>query len=300
MRLSVTVPVHNEIQNIPVFFQRARTVLDSIEGLSGWEMVFVNNGSTDGTLEVLHEIRTGDGRVRVVSLSRNFGYHASVSAGLRHGNGDLYAIIDVDGEDPPELLARFFGEIQNGAQIAYGIRSQRPESNVITSMRRLFYFLNKTVADAEIIMWMSEFCMMERTVRDAILAPKTTYPFLRAELGYVGFRRVGIQYRREMRMFGESHYRLFQMTRFAIGGILSSSTFPLRFVLYLAAVLAVAFPVVTVTTDMSLERAAALALITCFYFLLISIPILALYLARTYKNGVARPVFVVDEKNSRL
>lgn len=300
MRLSVTVSVHNEKENIPVFFPILKKTLEGMTSLSSWEIVFVNNGSSDSTLAELMKVRSEDSRVRVLSLSRNFGYHAAVSAGLTYGDGDLFAVIDVDGEDPPEMLPKFLAAIADGAQIAYGIRSQRPESQAITLMRRLFYLINKTVADAEIIMWMSEFCMMRRAVRDAILAPKTTFPFLRAEIGYVGFNRVGIPYLRQRRLLGKSHYRLWSMTSFAVGGILSSSTFPLRFVLYMAMLIAIAFPLIAFVLHWNLATAAAAAAIIGFYFALASISVLALYLARTYKNGVGRPVFVVDPDNSRL
>lgn len=300
MRLSTTVSVHNEEQNIPVFYAKALQVLESIRGLDSWELVFVNNGSSDGTLRELLKLRENDGRVRIVTLSRDFGYHAAVSAGLANGEGDLYAVIDVDGEDPPELLVDFFETVRTGAQIAYGIRSKRLEASALTLMRRLFYLVNKSVADADIVMWMAEFCMMQRAVRDAILTPRTTFPFLRAEIGYVGFRRVGIPYRRQRRWFGKSHYRLWSMAMFAIAGILSSSTFPLRLVLYLAFAVAVAYPLLVLTLKLSFVAAAAVAAITGFYFCLGSISILSLYLARTYKNGVARPIFVVDPENTRL
>jgi dolichol-phosphate mannosyltransferase len=292
--------VHNEEQNVPVFLERLRAVLDALPGLGGWEIVFVNNGSDDLTLARLHAAHTADPRVRVVSLARDFGYQAAVTAGLTHGDGDLYAVIDVDGEDPPEVLPRFLDAITDGAHIAYGIRSQRPEPTAIILFRRLFYYLNRFVADAEIVVWMAEFSMLRRVVRDAILVPRTTYPFLRAEIGFVGFTRVGVPYVRQPRMFGKSHYNLWRMTTFAVAGILSSSTFPLRLVLYLAAALAFAFPLAVLVLRLGLARAANLAVIALFYFLLMAVPTLSLYLARTYKNGVARPVFIVDPGNSRL
>ncbi len=299
-RLSVTIPVHNEEQNVPVFLDRVRTVLDALPSLASWEIIFVNNGSEDSTLELLHAAHAADPRVRVVSLARNFGYQAAVTAGITHGEGDLYAIIDVDGEDPPELLPKFIAAIEGGAHIAYGIRSQRPEPAPIVLARRLFYYLNKFVADAEIVVWMAEFSMMRHVVRDAILVPKTTFPFLRAEIGYVGFTRVGVPYVREPRMFGQSHYNLWRMTTFAVAGILSSSTFLLRLVLYVGAALAVLFPLVVLAFHLDLVRAASVAAITLFYFLLLAVPTLSLYLARTYKNGVGRPIFVVDPGASRL
>lgn len=300
MKLSVIVPVYNEETNIAPFYERTRPVLESLPGLAGWEIIFVNNGSADGSLAELKRFRARDERVKIVTLSRNFGYHGALTAGLTHGTGELLAAIDVDCEDPPELFTTFLNAIKQGAQVAYGIRSNRDEFKVITLFRQAFYYLNQMVADSEVIVWMAEFCMMTRQVRDAILTPKTTYPFLRAEIGYVGFTRVGIPYRREARRRGRSHYNLLGMTRFAIGGILSSSTFPLRLVMYLAAALAIGFPLVALLARLSLEESAHWVAIVGFYFLLYSGSSLTLYLARTYKNGVARPVFIVDHQQTFL
>lgn len=300
MKLSVIVPVYNERENIPPFYERTRKVLEAIPALESWQIVFVNDGSQDNSLERILKIRAQDPRVKVVTLSRNFGYHAVLVAGLTLTESDLYAIIDVDGEDPPELFTSFYQAIQAHAQVVYGIRSQRDEPRWITSFRALFYHINNRIADSPTVLWMAEFGMITKEVRNAILAPRTTYPFLRAELAYVGFRRVGIPYQRSKRMHGESHYRFGSMTRFAVAAFLASSTFPLRMVLYLAAGFGLALPIVTWLRKLSMGQAAAAAGLFMYYFLLLTVPMIALYLARTYKNGVARPVFIVDEGQTHL
>jgi polyisoprenyl-phosphate glycosyltransferase len=233
-------------------------------------------------------------------LSRRFGYHGVLMAGLCTVASDLYAMIDVDCEDPPELLADFLSAIHEGAQVAYGIRSNREEPYVITLCRKLFYHATKRIADSEIVVWMAEFAMITKQVRDAIVLPRTTYPFLRAELGYVGFKRVGVEYFRAKRQHGRSHYNLWKMTRFAVAGMLSSSTFLLRLVLYIAVVLGVGYPVAVLALSLSRQAAVGTAIILSFYFLLVSIPTLALYIARTYKNGVFRPVFIIDHSQTHL
>lgn len=300
MKLSVIVPVHNESKNVVPFYERARTVLEALQGIREWTILFVNDASEDDSLAEILKLRVLDPRVRVITLSRRFEYHAVLLAGLTTSESDLYAMVDVDCEDPPELFARFYEAIQGGAQVAYGIRSNREEPALLTFLRKVFYYANKRIADSEIVVWMAEFAMITRQVRDAIIAPRTTYPFLRAELGYVGFTRVGIPYFRAKRTQGRSHYSLWRMTRFAVAGILSSSTFFLRLVLYLAALLGASYPLIVLTFGLSGEAAAHLALILTFYFLLLSVPIIALYLARTYKNGVARPVFVIDQTQTFL
>lgn len=300
MKLSVIVPVHNESANITPFYQRARTVLEALQGIREWTILFVNDASEDDSLAEILKLRALDPRVRVITLSRRFGYHAVLLAGLSRIESDLYAMVDVDCEDPPELLAQFYGLIQGGAQVAYGIRSNREEPAFLTFLRKLFYYLNKYIADGEFVVWMAEFAMITRQVRDAIIAPHTTYPFLRAELGYVGFKRVGIPYFRAKRQHGKSHYNILNMTKFAVAAILSSSTFLLRFVLYLALFIGVAFPVCVLAFGLTSKGVVTLAAVLSLYFLLTSVPLISLYLARTYKNVVSRPVFVIDQEQTFL
>jgi dolichol-phosphate mannosyltransferase len=297
--LAVIVPVHNELGNIAPFYERTRAVLESLPAAS-WQVVFVNDGSTDGSLELICEIRARDERVKVISLSRNFGYHAVLLAGLSLVTADRYAMIDVDCEDPPELLRDFHAAIEGGADVAYGVRSNRVEPALVTFFRRLFYYLNRGIADSDIVLWMAEFAMISRQVRDAILAPQTTYVFLRAELGYVGFVRIGIPYVRGVRTSGKTHYNFLNMTRFAVSGFLASSTFPLRLIFYLAVIAGLVFPLVVALAGLGPGSIASLASVATFYFALIALSTIALYLARTYKNGVARPVFIVDKNRTYL
>jgi dolichol-phosphate mannosyltransferase len=297
--LAIIVPVHNELGNIAPFYERTRAVLESLPAVS-WQMVFVNDGSDDGSLERICEVRARDERVKVITLSRDFGYHAVLLAGLSMVTADRYAMIDVDCEDPPELLGEFHAALESGVDVAYGIRSNRMEPALVTFFRRLFYYINKGIADSDIVLWMAEFAMISRQVRDAIIAPHTTYVLLRAEIGYVGFVRVGIPYVRGVRTSGKSHYNFFKMTHFAIAGFLASSTFPLRLILYVAVVVGVLFPLVAVLAGLGAAGIATLASVATFYFALVALSTIALYLARTYKNGVARPVFVVDKNRTYL
>ena len=298
MKLHVIVPAYNERQNVPFFYERARAALDSL-GID-WSLVFMNNDSYDGTYDEVLALRSRDPRVQLITLSRNFGYHAALVAGLTSVHSDYYAIVDVDCEDPPELLVDFFRALQQGAQLAYGIRSNRDEPGLVTFGRKLFYMANRGVADSEIVMWMGEFSMFTRQVRDALLAAKTTFVSLRAEMGYVGFPRVGIPYQRAKRTYGDTHYNLWRMTVYAVASILSGTTFPLRLVLYLGAALAVLFPVVAFALEFDPPRVALAAAVIGLYFLLVSLPLMSLYLARTYKNVVYRPVFAVDEARTFL
>jgi len=296
--LAVIVPVYNEIGNIQPFYERTSKILESLP--VSWQIVFVNDGSGDGSLEAIRKLRTKDERVKLITLSRNFGYHAVLLAGLSLVPADRSAMIDVDCEDPPELLRDFHAAIEAGADVAYGIRSNRVEPVLVTFFRRVFYYLNRGIADSDIVVWMAEFAMITRQVRDAVVAPRTTYVFLRAEIGYVGFSRVGVPYVRQARTSGKTHYNFWNMTRFAVSGFLAGSTFPLRLILYIAAVAAVIFPLVVWVGGLGPASTASLASVATFYFALLALSTIALYLARTYKNGVARPVFIVDKNKTDL
>ncbi len=297
--VAVIVPIYNELASIVPFYERARPVLEALPDVS-WELVFVNDGSSDGSLARILQLRDREPRVKVVSLSRNFGYHPGLLAGLTVVSADLYVMIDVDCEDPPELLKDFLGAIDGGADVAYGIRSARIEPTVVTFFRRIFYHLNRSIADSDIVVWMGEFAMITRQVRDAILVPRTTYLFLRAEIAYTGFVRVGIPYLRAARTAGVSHYNLFGMTRYAVSGFLAGSTFPLRLILYVSVGLAIAFPIFAAALSLGAGAAGTAASIVTFYFALFALSTIALYLARTYKNGVARPLFIIDKSKTYL
>ncbi|MBI5245418.1 MAG: glycosyltransferase family 2 protein [Elusimicrobia bacterium] len=297
-KLSLIVPVHDEELSIVPFYQRTRPVLESL-GVD-WELVFVNNCSKDASLKLILGLREKNPRVKVITLSRDFGYHAALVAGLSSRESDLYAVIDVDCEDPPEMLEKFHAEIRKGAHTVYGIRSQRDEPPTIIFFRWLFYWINRRIADAPVMLWMAEFSMITRAVRDAILANKTTFPFLRAEMGNVGLKMAGLPYFRARRQHGVTHYNLFRMIRFAIGGFMSSSTFPLRFAAYFSVFLMAAYVGAAALFRLNLSQAAQLAAISAFFYLLVTIPTASLYLARTYKDVSSRPVFFIDPDNTYL
>lgn len=307
--VSIVIPAYNEAATLPLFYQRLRDALATLEGRCRFELLFMNNGSTDDSMEVLHELRVRDPRVEVITLSRNFGYQAAITAGLRTARGDAVASIDADGEDPPEVLAQFVERwLQGEADVVYGIRGKRPESALMQLGRKMFYRVTRAVADHEIILDMAEFALLDRRVRDAVLTTRSTFPFVRGQVGYVGFRRVGIAYDRELRLGGRSHYNLVRAFKFGLGGILSSSTFPLRLLAYGGAAL---IPLCLLGMVLSLIPALddtafaptrwlpALGLGLAVW-LVFGIGILAIYIARIYKDQVGLPLYVVDDTRSTV
>lgn len=300
MKLTVIVPCKNELPGVRPFYDRMSAALKPLEPGLDWEIVYMDDGSDDGTGTEVLKLRELDKRVKLITLSRSFGYQPVLLAGLTARESDLYSVVDVDCEDPPELLPKFLEAIKAGADVAYGIRSNREEPGLIVWLRGLFYKINCFIADGPAVLWMAEFGMYTRRVRDAVLASRSTFPFVRNEISYAGFKRVGIDYLRAKRAIGQSHYNLWRMARFAVAGYLTSSTFPLRMTLYLAAALAGLFPLLAFALGLSWEGAGALAAVLNLYFCLAAVPFISLYLARTYHDTQARPVFLIDEKRSHL
>ena len=297
--ISIICPVFNEEESIPLFYDRLQTAINGLREKYNFELIFTNNHSTDRTLETILNLRKKDTDVQVLTLSRNFGYQASITAGLRHASGSAVIIIDADCEDPPEMIPKFISEWENNYDIVYGKREKRSEFYGMHLARKAFYRLNRLIADSEIILDMAEFSLMSAHVRDAILDNRSTYPFLRTEVAYTGFKRKAISYKRQPRIRGKTNYNFVQMTKFAVGGILSSSTFPLRLAAYLC------IPLILVNLLLmfldfwtgSKNAFRILVSLDCLYVVFFTASI-CIYLARIYKDGVQRPIYVIDWGNS--
>jgi dolichol-phosphate mannosyltransferase len=234
-------------------------------------------------------------------MSRNIGYQRSLDCGLRNAKGDLFVMIDVDCEDPPELLLEFAARHEEGFDIVYGIRADRHEKVVLKSTRKLFYRILKIVADEDIILDMAEFALFSSEVRNSILTESNSFPFIRASISRVGFKRVGISYCRQPRVGGKSHNNLKSLSAVAVAGILSASTLPLRLPVYflpfwLLSLLLVGSRYVAAGTRLW----AVTGCVLVAAYLGSSISFIALYLARTYKNGLRRPNSYIHLGNSVL
>lgn len=295
--VSIICPVYNEQVNIQMFYDRLETTLSDLRDLYKFEYIFTNNRSTDNTVEIISNLREHDKRVQLISFSRNFGYQASVLAGLHYAKGDASIVIDVDCEDPPEMIPSFIEKWQEGYDIVYGIRKKRQENVLVQESRNFFYWLLNKVGDHEIIMNMAEFGLITKDVRQEILNNKSTFPFLRTEISYAGFNQIGINYIRQARQYGKTHYNFWGMAQFAVGGILSSSTFLLRLSAFIGAVLVLlnALAVFFEITN-SVNKAFEVIVILDLMYLVFFMATISIYIARIYKNGVQRPVFIVDKR----
>lgn len=300
-KLTVICPVFNEEAVVPLFFERLQAVRNRLGTTCEVDLVFCNNASVDGTLDAIEKIRARHGHVYVITLSRNVGYQRSVECGLRTAKGDVFVVIDVDCEDPPEMILDFMAKYRDGYDIVYGERVDRVEAAWLKSLRKLFYRVMRSVADEHIILDMAEFSLLSSEVRDAIIQDQSSFPFVRASIGRVGFRVLGIPYKRESRIAGKTHYNFAGMMLFAVAGILSSSTLLLRLPIYLlpvwgALVTTLAAGLIWMPQPWMLP----LMLTVVSGYIGATMAFVAIYVARIYKNTLGRPNFIIRRNGTHL
>jgi glycosyltransferase involved in cell wall biosynthesis len=300
-RLTIVCPVYNEETVVPLFFARALPVIEQLSATYRVELLFMNNASNDGTYAAIAKLREQYDFVYVITLSANVGYQRSLECGLRNAQGSIITFIDVDCEDPPEMLLDFVRYHEQGYDIVYGERVDREEAESIKMLRKWFYHIVQSLADEDIILYMAEFSLITSEVRDAIVIDQNSFPFIRSSIARLGFNRIGLPYKRHRRIAGKTNYNLVGMMIFATAGILSSTTLPLRLPLY-------ALPFWLVLTAL-LGAAQILtgspwwllanAVIACGY-IGFTVAFCALYVARSYKNGLARPNFTMHRRFTHL
>lgn len=300
-QLSILCPLHDEERTIPLFFDRIRPVLNKLSKRYVVHLIFLNNASTDQSSQQILKIRETWPATYMFTMSRNVGYHASLECGLRNASGDLFAFIDVDCEDPPEMILEFVEKYEQGHDIVYGERVDREESATMKGARKFFYRVLHALADEEILLDMAEFSLFSNEVRAAVLAENSSFPFLRAAIARVGFRRAAIPFKRQRRVAGETHYNIIRMVIFAVAGILSASTLFLRLPIYLLPfwLLTLFGLCVGYATTHSHWYPVAAFLVFAAY-LGATTAFTALYVARTYKNGLHRPNAFIDHAKSIL
>lgn len=297
--LAILVPVFNEEGVVPLFFERMEPVLTGLAREYRPHLVFLNNASSDGTLAAVERVRQRFADTFVLTMSRNVGYQRSLEAGLRHCIGDVFVFIDVDCEDPPEMIPDFVARHREGYDIVYGERVDRVEMPAVKLMRKFFYRLLRAIADEDIVLDMAEFSLMTAEVRNAIIDDCSSFPFIRASIGRVGFRRLGIPYRRHPRIAGTTHYNFWGMTTFAVGGLLSASTLLLRVLTYALPVWILVLAGLAWSAGRGHTGAAAALAFLGFGYCGAALSFIAIYLARIYKNTLGRPNAFLDSARSR-
>ena len=303
--ISIVVPCLNEQEVLRETNRRLLAVLEQLP--LKFEILYVDDGSTDATPDILREFQALDERIRVVRFSRNFGHQLAITAGLEHASGDAVAIIDADLQDPPEVLADFVAKWMDGFDVVYGVRAEREgETAFKRGSAKLFYRVIGRLSDTEIPVDTGDFRLMSRQVVDALLAMPERDRFVRGMVSWLGFSQVAIPYRREARAAGVTKFSLFKMMRFATDGVVSFSTLPLRlatWVGFAASGIAILGILITVIERLlgveGLVRGWA-SLLVAILFLggvqLICMGIIGEYVGRIYGEAKRRPLYVVKER----
>ena len=293
-KLAILVPLYNEEDCIKLFFNRMSKVIDQVASKYSVTLYFLNNCSTDKSLEIIKELNSDLFNIKYITYSKNLGYQASLVGGLSSINSDLYFIIDADNEDPPEMLLDFLEKYNEGYKIVFGRRKDRHEFYLIKSLRKVYYRLVHYIADHDFIVDIAEFSLFDNQVKNIILKNNSNSPFVRAELGFAGFKRYGIDYKREKRAAGISNYFITSPT-FIIASIISTTSFPLRLIAY-TNILIFLFSFMHYLIFSNFFFNISFLII----IFMLELAILAVYIARVYKNQIARPIYTIDYENSNF
>lgn len=303
--ISVVVPCFNEEAVILETHKRLVEVLGQIHCLN-FELIYIDDGSRDATLSILKEVQASDGRVRVISLSRNFGHQVAVTAGLEHATGEAVVLIDADLQDPPEVIGDMLERWHQGVDVAYGVRQERVgESAFKLWTAKTFYRLINRMSDVPIPLDTGDFRLMDRKVVDALLAMPERDRFIRGMVAWTGFRQEPVAYRREARFAGTTKYPLARMVRLATDGILSFSLVPLRLASYLGFITA-GLALLGILYALALRLFTAvwvpgwtLLFITLLFVggvQLVFLGIIGEYLGRVYGEVKRRPLYLVKDR----
>lgn len=310
--ISLVIPVFNEEENLPLLWSRITESASALWGGEDFEAVFVDDGSSDRSVEILTALSKDHPEIRVVKLSRNFGHQAALSAGLHYARGDAIVLMDADLQDPPEVVADFLQKWRQGWDVVYAVRKARKEIFWKRWSYGLFYRILRSLSNVDIPSDSGDFCLMDRRVVQVIKneMPEQTR-FLRGLRAYAGFRQVGVAYDRPERAGGKAKYSFSDLVQLAVSGVVGFSFVPLRIATWIGFLVAVpsflvglfflihrifGFPFLG---RYATETPGLATLVVGQFFLggliLIMLGILGEYIGRIYLEVQKRPSFIVDE-----
>ena len=304
-KLTMVVPAYNEEEALPIFYAEALRVEKELPGVE-IEYLFIDDGSSDGTLEVLRDLHKKDARVRYVSFSRNFGKEAAIYAGLQNAAGDYVAILDADLQDPPALLPEMLQAIEEEGYDCVGSRrvTRKGEPPIRSFFARMFYHIMKKISNADIVDGARDFQLMNRKVVKAILSMGEYNRFSKGIFGWVGFRKKWLEYENIERSAGETKWSFWKLFLYALDGIVAFSTAPLviasvmGMVFCLVAFVAISF--IIVRTLIFGDPTSGWPSMVCIIIFIAGIQLLCMgilgqYMAKTYLETKKRPLYLVEE-----
>lgn len=300
--LSLIVPVFNEEEVLPASYARMSAAMQALTGYD-YEIIYVNDGSRDGTMKQLRAIAKEHKEVRVISFSRNFGHQLAVTAGMDNARGDALIIIDADLQDPPEVIAELVKAWENGADIAYGKRLKREGETVFKKLTAFCYYrLLNAMSAYPIPLDTGDFRLLDKKVADVFLKMREHNRFLRGMSGWMGFDAVPVEYVRHERQAGKTKYTLKKMLRLAFDGILGFSYKPMSLALYAGAALGVtgmlgliALIIIAATVGCAPWLWAVDGLVLINALTLAAIGVQGAYLNRIYDEVRDRPLYIAAE-----
>lgn len=300
--LSLIVPFLNEQDNLPALHERTGKVLDHIDMAA--ELIFVDDGSSDRSLDVLIKLQQNDKRIRIIQLSRNFGHQAAVSAGLAKAKGDAVAVLDADLQDPPEIIPKMIAKWQEGYDVVYGVRKNRKENCILTAAYFLFYRIFKHIVPFDVPVDAGDFALMDKRVLATINNLPEKKRFVRGLRGWVGFRQYGLEYERDARQAGTSKYSWAKLIALALDGIIAYSTLPLRIAIWMGAASSfggMLYLIFVIYAKLFRNSApSGWASIICIILVLGGVQLLVLgiigeYIGRIYEEVKSRPTYIINK-----
>ena len=299
---SIIAPAFNEELCLDTLYTRVSEVMDRTG--EAWELVLVDDGSSDKTADIIHRLSEKDPRVRCIYFARNFGHQIAVTAGLDNALGDAAVIIDADLQDPPEVILQLIEKWKEGYEVVYAVRKERDgESWFKKKTASMFYRLIYKIADVKIPLDTGDFRLLDRKVIDVMNKMREHDRFLRGMSSWVGFKQTGVEYHRDARIAGQTKYPLKKMVKLALNAITGFSYVPLQLATYFGFIIAglsiIAIPVIIILrlTGQELFGQATTLISTCFLggVQLIFLGIIGEYLGRIYDEVRNRPLYVTRE-----
>ena len=303
MDYSVVVPVYNEQESISMLYRRLSEVLKSLT--NNYEIIFVNDGSSDKSLEIIKELSSRNHEVKFLDFSKNFGHQIAVTAGMDFSQGRAIIIIDCDLQDPPELIPKMIEEWKKGYEVVYAVRRKREGETFFKKFAAsLFYKIFSKLTNINMPLNTGDFRLIDRKILDTLKTIRERHRFLRGLISWVGYRQTGVFYDRDKRLAGKTKYPLLKMLTFSVDGITSFSVLPLKIATLLGFVISgssflvgLYFIWLKITMDEILQGWATL--INSILFLggiqLIMLGILGEYIGRIYDEVKQRPLYIVRE-----
>ena len=228
--ISIVIPSYNESENIKELCRRTLDIIKKIN-IKKYELIFVENGSKDNSLELLKKINSENKSIKIISLSRNFGYQSAIAVGLKYSENDYVCVMDGDLQDPPEIISKFVEKIKEGYDVVYGIRIKRKGNIIKKLFYNLFYEIYSRLSEIDVPKKSGDFCLMNKKIVKNLNSLSEKNLFMRGLRSWVGFKQIGIEYDRDERYAGKTNFSFFSATALALDGFVSFSLLPLRFIL---------------------------------------------------------------------